>query len=202
MVDKSEWVRITEADPNHSSWYIERFRTMAAQGRDLDGEARLVHAMAPRGGRILDAGCGPGRVAGRLAALGHEVIGVDVDAELIAAAEQDHPGPTYLVGDLAELDLAASGVDGDVDVVVCAGNVMTFLAVSTRRLVLARMAAHLRPGGRIAVGFGTDRGYDLEEFRADVADVGLTVDVALSTWDLRPLTDDSAFVVAILAPTA
>ncbi|HCE61250.1 MAG TPA: SAM-dependent methyltransferase, partial [Janibacter terrae] len=35
-------MRIVAEDPNHSQWYIDRFRAMAARGDDLDGEARLV----------------------------------------------------------------------------------------------------------------------------------------------------------------
>ena len=77
-----------EESPGHSDWYVERFRSLAAQGADLHGEARLVDAMLERGARVLDAGCGPGRVGGRLAELGHEVVGVDLDRVLIAAAEQ------------------------------------------------------------------------------------------------------------------
>ena len=79
MVEKSEWVKITDDDPEHSSWYIERFRAKAAAGEDLSGEARMIDAMVPKGSRILDAGCGPGRTGGLLAELGHEVVGVDVD---------------------------------------------------------------------------------------------------------------------------
>ncbi|HVE27044.1 MAG TPA: class I SAM-dependent methyltransferase, partial [Sporichthya sp.] len=97
------------SDVEHSRWYLERFRTMASEGADLAGEARLVDAMVPRGARILDAGCGPGRVSGQLADRGHEVVGVDVDPELIAAARADHPGPRWVVADLAGLDLAAHG---------------------------------------------------------------------------------------------
>ena len=88
QVATSKWIELTRANPGHSSWYIERFRSMAAAGDDLDGEARLVDAMAARQSRILDAGCGPGRVGAALADRGHSVVGVDVDPELIAAAEQ------------------------------------------------------------------------------------------------------------------
>ena len=109
MVEQSLWVNITSQNPDHSTWYIERFRTMAAEGADLGGEARMIDAMVPRGARVLDAGCGPGRVGGFLHALGHEVVGVDVDPVLIEAAEGDQPGPTWLVGDLAELDLPGRG---------------------------------------------------------------------------------------------
>src|SRR3954452_12231417 len=122
---------MTQQDPGYSMAYVQRFRDMAAAGADLAGEARLVGALVPRGARILDAGCGPGRVGAFLFEAGHEVVGVDVDPVLIAAAEEDHPGPVWLVGDLAELDLPARGIPADFDAIVCAGNVMTFLAPST-----------------------------------------------------------------------
>ena len=198
MVEQSRWVEITQQDPNHSTWYIERFRSMAAAGDDLEGEARFVDAVAGRGARILDAGCGPGRVGSVLAARGHEVVGVDVDPVLIAAAVHDHPGPTWLVGDLAELDLPARGVPEGFDVIVCAGNVMPFLATSTRRVVLARLRDHLRGAGRLVVGFGSGRGYTFDEFRADARAAGLVTDLELATWDLRPFTGDSDFLVAVL----
>lgn len=199
MTEKSRWVAITETNPDHSTWYVERFRSMAAAGDDLAGEARFVDAMAPRGARILDAGCGPGRVGSALAAAGHDVVGVDVDPVLIAAAEQDHPGPRWLVGDLAELDLPGRGIDEGFDVIVSAGNVMTFLAPSTREEVLRRLRRHLRDDGRLAVGFGLGREYELDDFLSDVDAAGLQRDLLLSTWDLRPFTDGSEFVVAVLS---
>lgn len=193
------WLRTIEQNPGHSAWYIERFRAMAAAGQDLDGEARCVDAMVARGARILDAGCGPGRVGGRLAELGHVVVGVDIDPVLIAAAGQDHPGPTWLVGDLSELDLPAVGVEGGFDVIVSAGNVMTFIDPATRRVILERLAAHLAPAGRIVVGFGAGRGYEFADFFTDAAAAGLREELSLATWDLRPFTPTAEFLVAVLA---
>ena len=198
MVEDSGWVEITKANPDHSDWYVERFRAMAAAGDDLAGEARLVDAMAPRGCRILDAGCGPGRVGAFLDDLGHDVVGVDVDPILIAAAEQDHPGPRWIVADLAELDLTSDGIRERFEIIVSTGNVMTFLAPSTRRDVLASLREHLAEGGRIVIGFGAERGYEFAEFFADVSEVGLVQELNLASWDLRPFTDDSDFLVAIL----
>jgi SAM-dependent methyltransferase len=187
-------VRITEDDPGHSARYVQRFRTLAEQGNDIVGEARLVDAMLPRGSRVLDAGCGPGRIGGHLARAGHDVVGVDVDPVLIAAAEEDHPGPRWLVGDLAELDLPDR-----FDAIVCAGNVVTFLAPSTRVEVLRRFRAHLAPGGRAVVGFGAGREYPFDDFLADARTAGLAPSVLLSSWHLHPFTPESDFLVAVLA---
>ncbi len=194
----TRWEQKTAVNPSHSTWYVERFRAMAAQGADLAGEARLVDAMVPRGARILDAGSGPGRVGAELAARGHVVVGVDVDPVLIEAAQADHPGSTWLVGDIAELDLPAAGIAEPFDLIVCAGNVVTFLAPGTEVAVLRRFRAHLAPGGRAVVGFGAGRGYAFDDFFADAAEAGLEVQLRLSTWDLRPFAEDSDFLVAVL----
>lgn len=198
MSDENGWVRITRANPGHSAWYIQRFRSMAEAGDDLAGEARLIDALLPRGARVLDAGCGPGRVGAFLHDVGHEVVGVDLDPELIDAAEQDHPGPRWLVDDLATLDLPDRGIPDGFDAIVCAGNVMTFLAPSTRGAVLSRLRAHLHQDGRAVIGFGTNRGYPVDEFLRDADAASLEPDLLLSTWDLRPYTPDADFIVAIL----
>ncbi|MGD8215250.1 class I SAM-dependent methyltransferase [Aestuariimicrobium sp. Y1814] len=197
--EPSKWARIIQADPEHTNRYIQRFKVMEEQGHDLYGEARFVDAMVGRNAHILDAGCGPGRLDGWLHERGHRVVGVDLDPGLIAAAEIDHPGPTYFVGDLAELDLPARGVEDPFDVIVCAGNVMGFLAESTRGEVLRRLANHLADDGRLAIGFGAGRGYGFDEFIGDATAAGLQLELALSTWDLRPYRDGDGFLVAVFA---
>ena len=196
MSELTRWV--TAHGAGHAQWYIERFRRMAAEGVDLDGEARLLDAMIARRSRVLDAGCGPGRVGTELAARGHVVVGVDADRELIEAAQADHPGPTWLVADLAELDLAAEGEREPFDAAILAGNVMPFLAPGTEGVVLARIAAHLRDDGLIVVGFGLDRGYSLADFDTQTAAAGLILEHRFATWDLRPWQDDAPFAVTVL----
>jgi SAM-dependent methyltransferase len=207
---------ITENAAEHSQHYIERFRRLAMEGTDLAGEARLADAMLPRASRVLDAGCGQGRVGAELAARGHEVTGVDADARLIAAARADHPGPRWIVADLAELDLSGegdpspsgngepspSGNDrpGLFDGVVMAGNVMLFVAEDTEEQVLRRVAAHLRPDGVAIIGFAAGRGYDLPDFDRHTAAAGLTLEHRFATWDLRPWRSDSPFSVTVLRP--
>jgi hypothetical protein len=118
---------------------------------------------------------------------------------LIDAAIADHPGPEWIVGDLAELDLADHRAAGGFDVIVSAGNVMAFLAPSTRRVVLERLRDHLAVDGRLVTGFQAGRDYDFDEFFDHAAAVGLVVDLRLATWDLRPSTPEADFLVAVFS---
>jgi SAM-dependent methyltransferase len=198
MRQQTRWEQIGRQNPDRSQWYVERFRSMAAEGADLAGEARMVDAMVPRGARVLDAGCGPGRVGGELARRGHAVVGVDVDPVLVEAARADHPEGDWHVGDLAELDLPAAGVPEPFDVAVMAGNVLTFVAPGTEAEVLRRIRAHLVPGGRLVVGFGAGRGYAFDALDDDARTAGFTVQHRFATWDLRPFAPESDFLVAVL----
>jgi SAM-dependent methyltransferase len=184
----------TEHGEGHADWYIARFRTMAADGTDLAGEARFVDALLARGSRVLDAGCGPGRISGELHARGHTVVGVDVDAALIDAAQLDYPGPRYVVADLATFDVDEQPFDA----ALLAGNVLVFVAPDSEQQVLTRVAAQVRPGGVVVTGFGTDRGYPLAAFDRDWAAAGLLLEHRFATWDLRPWQPDSPWAVSVL----
>ena len=52
--------------------YQQRFDDLAASGVDIHGEAAFVEALLPPPARVLDAGCGTGRVATQLTALAIE----------------------------------------------------------------------------------------------------------------------------------
>jgi 2-polyprenyl-3-methyl-5-hydroxy-6-metoxy-1,4-benzoquinol methylase len=191
----------TEFGTGHAAWYIERFRGLARKGDDLDGEARFVDALVPRGARVLDAGCGPGRVGAALHARGHTVVGVDVDPELIAAARTDHPGPRWEVADLAALCLETLA-EPPFDAVVLAGNVLVFLAPGSEGEVVRRVAEAVRPDGLVVAGFATDRDYTMAAFDADCAAAGLGLEHRFATWDLRPWTADAAWAVSVLRRAA
>src|SRR4029079_8134136 len=65
--------------------YDGRWQSLSAAGQNIHGEADLVEALLQESGgkRVLDAGCGTGRVAIELAARGFSVTGVDADAEML-----------------------------------------------------------------------------------------------------------------------
>ncbi|ALE92259.1 SAM-dependent methyltransferase [Arthrobacter alpinus] len=194
MDSENLWEAKKRNNPGHSAWFIARFAGVRAEGLDLDGEARLADALASRSSRILDAGCGTGRVGGELARRGHRVVGVDLDAELIEAARLDYPDVDWRLGDLSTLSLPGE----EFELIVCAGNVLPFLAPGTAASVLTGFRDHLAPGGRVIGGFGAGRGYDFADFFGDVERSGLTVAGRFATWQLHPLTPESDFVVALL----
>ena len=117
---------------------------------------------------------------------------------LIAAAAADHPGPRWLVADLAELDLVALGETEPFDAAVLAGTVMVVIAPGTEADGLRRVAAHVRPDGFIVVGFHVDRGLSLDELDAAVAEAGLRVEHRFATWDLKAWHDGADFAVTVL----
>src|SRR5699024_11856457 len=113
-------------DPSHSQRYAQRWEDIAATGQDIDGEARAVDAIAERGAKILDAGSGNGRVAGYLAAAGHDAMGIDLDPYLVEVAKTKYPQEHFQVADLADFELwDETGQHKTFDVIVSAGNVQT-----------------------------------------------------------------------------
>lgn len=189
----------TETDEDHSQWYAEHFRELAAEGSDLEGEARLVDAVVAPHSRILDAGCGQGRTAAALHHRGHCVTAVDMDPILLAAARSDNPGPDYIQADLSKLDFSHE-VGGGFDAAVSAGNVITFVAPGTEVEVLRCIRGLLRPDGPYLLGFHVDR-YPLEAFDVAVEQAGFHLEQRFATWDLRPWKSDSEFAVSILRST-
>jgi SAM-dependent methyltransferase len=104
----------------------------------------------PEGSRILDAPCGHGRLARRLALAGMEVTGVDLTpAYLELARRETDPIPafvTYVEGDVRRLP-----VDGPFDAVVCWLNSFGYYDDADCHVVLEEFHRVLRPGGRVAI---------------------------------------------------
>ncbi len=182
-------------------FYVDRFAREYDNGTDLEGEARFVDVLAPRAARVLDAGCGTGRITAALHRMGHRVIGADRDAGLVAIAVERYPGPPFLAADLLTLSpesLAAAGGPVVFDVIVLAGNVMVYLAPGTERQALRVLAGLLVPGGRIVTGFATDRDYSIADLDRDAAAIGLTLEHRFATWHLEPWFTGADWAVTVL----
>jgi SAM-dependent methyltransferase len=180
--------------------YAARIAALAASGKDMHGEARFCAALVPAGARILDAGCGTGRVGARLAELGYDVAGTDVDASMLAVAQRI-PGVRWYLADLAELELG----EQPFDLIVAAGNVFPFLAPGTGARVLERLAAHLAPGGLLVSGFGLDRPHvpqpgaivDIADYDGWCLAAGLLPVSRHATWDGDAWSDLAGYAVSV-----
>ena len=102
---------------------------------------------------MLDAGCGTGRVGRELARRGVDVVGVDLDDEMLATARRKAPDVDWRLADLSVIDLGRT-----FECIVMAGNVMIFLAPGTEQAVVSNLARQLAPGGLLIAGFQIMRG--------------------------------------------
>ncbi|HEX7095556.1 MAG TPA: class I SAM-dependent methyltransferase [Acidimicrobiales bacterium] len=177
--------------------YQARFDALAAAGHNPHGEVDFVQRYAPES--VLDAGCGTGRVAIELVRRGVHAVGVDLDPEMLATARRNGPGIEWYEADLATLDLRDErGERRRFSVVVTAGNVMIFLRPGTEHGVVARLADHLQPGGRLISGFQLQPSrLSLEEYDRAAADAGLQLEARYSTWDGDPFVAPGSYAVSV-----
>lgn len=201
LAGMSRWEELTGGTSGEE--YAARFAALAESGKDLHGEARFCAALVPPGARILDAGCGTGRVMIRLAELGYDCTGVDLDESMLAVARKAAPDLPWFQADLAGFDPAALGIAADFDLVVAAGNIFPLLASGTEGEVARRLAAALKPGGLLVAGFGLDRAHlpvppsiTLDEYDAHCAAAGLTLVDRFATWDADPY-DGGGYAVSV-----
>jgi SAM-dependent methyltransferase len=194
---------IAETQGRRGPAYAARFRELAATGADLHGEARLLDALLRadqpgRVARVLEAGCGTGRVAIELARRGHDVVGVDVDESMVAEARADGRSAgvevQWLVGDLLDV---ASLTEPGFDLVAAPGNVMVYLAPATEPDVVRALAGTLAPGGLLVAGFAADRHVAAPDYESWCRDAGLTMVDRFASWDRDPYRPGGEYVVAV-----
>lgn len=108
------------------------------------------------GDRVLDVGCGPGRHAYELAGRGIEVLGIDVSEMFVDLARKEAPDRAIFermdaraMPFEAEFDAAFSLCQGGFG--LASGPDADLTAIDPDGVVLERMAAAVRPGGRIVV---------------------------------------------------
>lgn len=124
------WIAWARA-PGHDSYW--RFH------RDL-----FLEIVPAPSGRTLDLGCGEGRLARDLAALGHDVVGIDASTAMIAAAREAAPKMELHVADAASLPFA----DGSFGLVVA---FMSLQDVDDLRGAIREAARVLARGGRLCL---------------------------------------------------
>lgn len=112
-------------------------------GSFYDGIAADIAATAPSGAAVLDVGCGPGHLTRRLAALGFDATGIDLDPAMIERATA-RGGGRYVAADAASLPF-----DGGVfDLVVSTLSMHHWVDAHAG---LAEISRVVRPEGRVLI---------------------------------------------------
>jgi SAM-dependent methyltransferase len=200
----SRWERIARqtVGDDYARAYAERFRSMAERGQDIHGEATFVSDLLAPPARVLDAGCGTGRVAVRLAELGYDVVGVDVDESMLDQARAAAPELDWRLGDLASFDLGER-----FDVVLVAGNTIPLLEPGTLLDACERLGDHLTPGGVVVCGYGLDAAHlpgdcpptALNDVDAAFGVLGLDAVMRYSTWDGHEFEPTDGYAITLYA---
>lgn len=143
----------------------------------------------PEYARALDVCCGLGRHAVGLSAEGYEVLGIDIDEELVAEAASLHPDVAFLNLDMRQLDDVGKIFDG----VICLWQSFGYFDEDTNAAVLGSMAERLRPGGRLVFDLYNREWFEVAEHRdfelnangiftsSHFSDPRLTVDLTYGT---------------------
>jgi trans-aconitate methyltransferase len=97
-------------------------------------------------GRVLELGCGGGRLTGHLIPLADSVTGIDVASSMIAYCRKAYPDATFQQRDLREF---AAHDESSWDAVVAGFNVLDVLDHRERQLVLDGLHRLLEPGGML-----------------------------------------------------
>jgi SAM-dependent methyltransferase len=127
--------------------------TRAEAPLDLAMVGAFAEAVGSGDARVLDAGCGTGRMSRHLAGLGCRVEGMDLSPRMVAMARRDHPDLVVTVGSLTALPYR----DGRF-----AGVMLWYSIIHTPPAslgsVFAEVARVLRPAGTVLVGFQSGDG--------------------------------------------
>src|SRR4051812_13646442 len=189
--------------PEWSSWrervdldaYDARWEEMEASGGNPHGEADFVDDVLAgmRPASVLDAGCGTGRMAIELTRRDIEVVGVDLDEDMLERARAKAPEQTWVHADLAGLDLGRT-----FDVVALAGNVVPFVAERDRAAAVAGCARHVGGSGRLVAGFQLAEGWPtVADYDGWCAAAGLELESRFATWDEAPFGPDADYAVSV-----
>jgi SAM-dependent methyltransferase len=191
MPDEEQQNRWLASRTVSGSEYDRTYEQRAAACEDVHGEASFIEALGPRS--VLDAGCGTGRVGRELARRGIDVVGVDIDPEMLHTARDKAPQLDWRLGDLATIDLGRT-----FDCAVMAGNVMIFVTPGTEAAVVANMARHLAPNGLLVAGFQLMAGrLSLSAYDRLTEEAGLTFAERWSTWNRDPWSAASTYAVSV-----
>jgi rhodanese-related sulfurtransferase len=160
--------------------------------RQVDRVAAFVESLQPSS--VLDAGCGNGDVAVELQRRGIDVVGIDIDHDVVIAARSRSPLVRW-----EHADLAGMQFDHRFDVVAFTSNALVNCEVHLRRAIMHSAVQHLLPGGALVSGIMVRDGSSaltVDEYDALCADCDLQLAERWASWERLPY-DDGSLVVSV-----
>ena len=179
------WRQRVDLDEYHTRW-----DRLAAEGASVHDEADLVCVLEVD--RIVDAGCGTGRVAAELARRGKTVVGVDNDVDMLDLAIASSEDVRWILADLATVDL-----EERFDLVLIAGDVLNYVAPGYESMVVSNMARHLESGGLLVCGGSLAEPDQLTHYDNWCRAAGLELQERYASWNGVPYDRPGHYAVSI-----
>ncbi|HVC74960.1 MAG TPA: class I SAM-dependent methyltransferase [Candidatus Micrarchaeaceae archaeon] len=171
--------------------YERTYELRAAAGEEVHGEANFVSRFSPTS--VLDAGCGTGRVGRELHRRGVDVVGIDLDAEMLETARARCGSVEWIEGDISAMNLGRT-----FDIVLMAGNVINFVIPERRQRALENLVKQVRPAGLLINGHSIrPDGCPQARFEAWAEALDLELVERWSTWDQDPFTERSEYGLTV-----
>lgn len=123
----------------------------ATRKKEIWPEIRTFAEKVKNGDRVLDLGCGNGRLLEALKDKGIDYLGVDSSSALVSLAQKNHPAQKFIVGDILTLDGLKETPDNYYDFIFCLAVLQHIPSRELRIAALKDMAVKLKDSGEIII---------------------------------------------------
>jgi SAM-dependent methyltransferase len=150
-VTEPSYLRTTRAAYDAVAVQYTEFVRADLDRRPLDRALLAAFAELVRAGgagRVADVGCGPGRIAAHLHALGLTVFGIDLSPVMVELARREYPDLRFYEASMVDLDLADGALGG-----LVAWYSVIHTPPEQVPAVLAEFHRVLAPGGHLLLAF-------------------------------------------------
>ncbi|WP_414837568.1 class I SAM-dependent methyltransferase [Candidatus Nanosalina sp. VS9-1] len=165
---------MTEEASNFYSKGAEKFAENYSIQNISEEYIELLEAFIEKAqnGKVLDAGCGPGRDSQLLSDKGFDVTGVDLSEEMIEIAEKK--SGDFHVMDVRDLDFDDASFDA-----VLVNQLLVFFKGEERRKAFSELSRVLKSGGTLFLGLKKGKGkFIREKYGSSVAQYPMTEEKA------------------------
>lgn len=138
---------------NKNHWYASIYDQQESQTCDV---ALMLYILGDKSKNILEVCCGGGRILVPLAKAGHNVVGFDMDEDMMSMIPGKIAGLQNIL--FYKADAVTSDWGNNYDVVVLAGNIMINIVTDgdykeAQQLFIQKADGALKPGGYVYLDF-------------------------------------------------